>query len=153
MATVEEAIQYYADKILRADPVVMDNVLDILEAGIPIRNFANILQTTSVMQGRHTLDVGFLVAPVIEEMLMSVCDIHGVKFIRSERDLIGDNYVSRRQTRKAVREALESLKEEGTVATPDLEETTPSKGLMARPTAMPTEEQPPVAAESEETGV
>lgn len=149
LVTIEEAIEYYADKILRADPIVMDNVLDILEAGIPIRNMANILQTTSVMQGRHTLDVGFLVAPVIEEMLMSVCDINNVKFIRAEEDLIRGNYVTRRQSRKAVQEALQELEEQGTISTPDLEQPAASKGLMARPEA--TQEQP--VPMTDETGV
>lgn len=149
IVTVEEAIEYYADKILRADPIVLDNVLDILEAGIPVRNMANILQTTSVMQGRHTLDVGFLVAPVIEEMLMSVCDLNEVSYIRSEEDLIRNNYVTRRQSRKAVKEALQELEEQGTVATPDLEQSAPSRGLMARPGAM--QEQP--APMTDETGV
>lgn len=142
MATIEEAIQYYTAAIFGASEIARDDLLDILEAQIPIRNMANIMQTTSVMQGKHTLDVGFLVAPVIEELLMALCDVHGVKFLRSENDLIKENYVTRRQTRKALEAAKkEQAMQEETVATPDLESA--ATGLMARKPAAPVEEQMP----------
>lgn len=144
MATVDEAIAFYAGKILRAREDVMDSMLDIMEAGIPIRNLANIIQTHSVMEGRHSLDVGFLVAPVIEEMLMAVCDINDVKFIRTEAELIEGNYVSRRQTRKAVKEAMEELQNEGLVEESVIEPTAPSTGLMGKPSPV---KAPPMAEE------
>ena len=43
MTTVEEALEYYANRIFRADQFARDDLLDVLESGFPIRNFANIL--------------------------------------------------------------------------------------------------------------
>ena len=138
MSTVEEALEYYANRIFKADKFVMDDLVDIIESGIPIRNLANILQTTSVMQGRHTLDVGFLVLPAIEEMLMAVADLNGVKYVTSVEEIINSQRVSRRQARLAAKEAfktVEQLKPE----MPEMPAMPMSKGLMAR-----TSEQSPV---------
>jgi hypothetical protein len=132
MVTVEEAIVYYTDKILK-NVEKHEDVLDVLERGIPVRNFANMLNTTSVMDGRHTLDVGILVMPVIEELIMTVADMYSVRYITSIEDVMKRNSIHPRQARLAVEEAKKSM------ATPT-EETEPMepmeeqpKGLMARP--------------------
>jgi hypothetical protein len=110
MTTVEEALEYYANRIFRADQFARDDLLDVLESGFPIRNFANILQTTSVMEGRHTLDVGFLVLPAIEEMLMAVADLgNGIRYNVSVDNIINEQRVSRRQARMAATGSLEKL--------------------------------------------
>jgi hypothetical protein len=111
MTTVEEALEYYANRIFRADQFARDDLLDVLESGFPIRNFANILQTTSVMEGRHTLDVGFLVLPAIEEMLMAVADLNGIRYNVSVDNIINEQRVSRRQARLAATEAMKSIEQ------------------------------------------
>jgi hypothetical protein len=112
MTTVEEALEYYANRIFRADQFARDDLLDVLESGFPIRNFANILQTTSVMEGRHTLDVGFLVLPAIEEMLMAVADLgNGIRYNVSVDNIINEQRVSRRQARMAAQEAFQVVEE------------------------------------------
>ena len=138
MSTVEEALEYYANRIFRADKFVMDDLVDIIESGFPIRNLANILQTTSVMQGRHTLDVGFLVLPAIEEMLMAVADLNGVKYVTAVEEIINSQRVSRRQARLAATEAFKAI-EELEPEMPEMPAMPMSRGLMARPS-----EQSPV---------
>jgi hypothetical protein len=131
MTTVEEALEYYANRIFRADQFARDDLLDVLESGFPIRNFANILQTTSVMEGRHTLDVGFLVLPAIEEMLMAVADINGVRYNVSVDNIINEQRVSRRQARMAAQEAFQVV-EELAPEMPEMPAMPQSRGLMAR---------------------
>jgi hypothetical protein len=130
MVTVEEAIVYYTDKILK-NVERHEDVLDVLERGIPVRNFANTLSTTSVMDGRHTLDVGILVMPVIEELLMTVADMYGSRYITSIEDVMKSKTIHPRQARLALEEAKKST------ATPEEESMEPMeeqpKGLMARP--------------------
>ncbi len=107
----------------------MNDLLDIVEIGLPIRNSANMMQTTSVMKGRHTLDVGFLVLPVIEELIMTVADINGVAYKTSVEDVIKKNSVSRREARKVAMEVFKKKQE------PKKEEEQPAeepKGLMAK---------------------
>jgi hypothetical protein len=140
MSTVEEALEYYANRIFKADKFAMDDLIDVIESGFPIRNFANVLQTTSVMQGRHTLDVGFLVLPAIEEMLMAVADLHGVKYNTSVEEIINSQRVSRRQARLAAMEALKTV-EELEPEMPEMPAMPSSKGLMARPSEQPPMEE------------
>ena len=135
MTTVEEALEYYANRIFRADQFARDDLLDVLESGFPIRNFANILQTTSVMEGRHTLDVGFLVLPAIEEMLMAVADLNGIRYNVSVDNIIKEQRVSRRQARLAATEAMKSIEqlEPQMPEASDMPDMPEPRGLMARP--------------------
>jgi hypothetical protein len=130
MSTVEEAIVYYTDKILK-NVERHEDVLDVLERGIPVRNFANMLNTTSVMDGKHTLDVGILVMPVIEELIMTVADMYSVRYITSVEDVMKRTSIHPRQARLAVEELKKS------VDIPEEEPMEPTeeqpKGLMARP--------------------
>lgn len=131
MSTVEEALEFYANRIFKADKFAMDDMLDVIEAGIPIRNIANVLQTTSVMQGRHTLDVGFLVLPAIEEMLMAMADLNNVKYNQSVDKIIADKRISRREARLAAMEALKTVEQAGPAERMEQQEM--PRGLMARP--------------------
>lgn len=131
MSTVEEALEYYANRLFKADKFAMDDLLDVIEAGVPVRNIANVLQTVSVMQGRHTLDVGFLVLPAIEEMLMAVADLNNINYNESVDKIISEKRVSRREARLAAMEALKAVEE---MEQPEMQEEQPvSRGLMARP--------------------
>lgn len=132
MVTVEDAIEYYTSKILK-DEEKHDDVLDVLEQGIPVRNFANMLNTSSVMNGKHTLDVGVLVLPVIEELIMTVADMYDVKYITSMEDVIKKVVPSKRQARLAMQEFKKSRNAPAEPTMPE-EEVAAPKGLMAKPT-------------------
>lgn len=129
LVTVEDAMEFYTRRIL-GTPENYDQVLDIIESGLPIRNVANILMKTSVMEGYHTIDVGILVLPVIEELLMSVADMHDVEYVETIDQVFKENVVSRRQARLAVQELNKEK------AQPAVEPTEQPKGLMAKPQDM-----------------
>jgi len=129
LVSVEDAMEFYTRRIL-GTPENYDQVLDIIESGLPIRNIANILMKTSVMEGYHTIDVGILVLPVVEELLMSVADMHDVSYVETIDEVFKENVVSRRQARLAVQE----LKKER--VQPKVEPTEQPKGLMAKPQDM-----------------
>lgn len=127
IVTVEEALEFYTSRIL-GNKENHEELLDIVESGLPIRNIANLFNKMNVMQGRHTLDVGMLVLPAIEELIMSVADMYGVEYDVSVDDIIKNEKVSRRQARLALKEARESKKQPA----PEAEEEQP-RGLMAKP--------------------
>lgn len=126
LVTIEEAMEYYASKIL-GNRDVHDQLLDILELGVPVSNLASILQKNSLMNGVHTLDVGMLVLPVIEELIMAVADMNGVSYVPSPEILAKATTISPREARKAV-ERMRKNKEQ-----PSIVEEKP-RGLMAKPT-------------------
>jgi len=76
--TVDEALEFYAPRVLNPD--TKDDLLNVMEMGIPLTTIAQALQIGGVMQGKHTIDVGVLVTPVIIEMLAYVGDEAGVEY-------------------------------------------------------------------------
>ena len=76
--TVDTAIQYYMDRMTTEE--FMDQIVDILELGVPITAIANTLQLASVMEGLHSVDVGILITPVLIEMIMFIGDSAGVEY-------------------------------------------------------------------------
>jgi len=128
LVTVEEAMEYYASKIL-GNKDAHDQLLDVLELGVPVSNLASILQKNSVMNGVHTLDVGMLVLPVIEELIMAVADMNGVSYVQSPEALARATTISPREARKAV----EAMRKNETEV--PMQEEKP-RGLMSKPTEM-----------------
>ena len=61
--TVEDAIDFYMQRINEDD--FKQPLLDVIELGMPLTSIANALQISSVMEGKHTIDIGILVLPVI----------------------------------------------------------------------------------------
>jgi hypothetical protein len=47
---------------------------------VPVTTLANTIQLAGVMEGKHTVDVGMLVMPLIMEMIMLVGDMADVKY-------------------------------------------------------------------------
>jgi hypothetical protein len=79
MATVEEAIDYYVPKIM--DREFVPELLTIIELGIPLTTIANSFQLASVMEGKHSIDVGILVIPVLVELMMTLADANEVEYV------------------------------------------------------------------------
>lgn len=127
LVTVEDALEFYTQRIL-GNRDTHEDLLDIVESGLPIRNIANIFVKMNIMQGRHTIDVGMLVMPAIEELIMAVADTYGVEYTTSIEDVIRERGISRRQARLATTEALEKQTEK---PVENMEE--PPRGLMAKP--------------------
>jgi len=76
--TVDETIEYYLDRMSSEE--FTDQLVDVLEMGVPVTTLANTIQLGSVMDGVHSVDVGMLVMPFIMEMIMLVGESSGVKY-------------------------------------------------------------------------
>lgn len=76
--TVEEALDYYLPR-LQSDEVSAQ-LLDVMEMGIPVTTIANTMQIGSVMEGKHSVDVGMLILPVLVELIMLIGDTAGIKY-------------------------------------------------------------------------
>ena len=77
-STVDEAIEYYMERMSSED--FMEQVIDILEMGVPVSVLANTIQMSNVMEGSHTIDVGMMVLPLLMEMLMLIGDGADIKY-------------------------------------------------------------------------
>ena len=77
-ATVDEAIEYYMSRM--SSDVFVDQLVDVMEMGIPLTTLANTIQMSGVMDGKHSIDVGILVMPVLIEMMMLIGDTQKVDY-------------------------------------------------------------------------
>ena len=133
-STVEEALEFYIPRLVSDD--VYEALLDSMELGIPLTTMADSMQSTAVMQGLHTIDVGILAMPVIIEMLAFIGDDAGIEYTMGTEAPIDEDKISEskialamKRMREELPEALEETKEEEVVE--PVEEPQPT-GLMAR---------------------
>ena len=131
--TVEEALDYYIPR-LQSDEVSAQ-LLDVLEMGIPVTTIANTIQLSGVMEGKHSVDVGMLILPVLVELIMLIGDTAGVKYTtglekdKVMRSSLVDLAVSRF---KASEDATEEKEEPAEEKEEPAEEDTDTGGLMSR---------------------
>jgi len=85
-AEIDDVAQFYLAKI--EDEAFNDNVLNLLETKMPVTMIANAMQTTGVMNGVHSIDVGMLTLPIIMEMIMFLADSQDIEYVTgTERDI------------------------------------------------------------------
>jgi hypothetical protein len=77
-STVDEAIEYYMASMTSEE--FMEQLIDVLEMGVPVTSIANSMQLSSVMEGKHTVDVGMLVVPLLMELIMMLGDSAGIEY-------------------------------------------------------------------------
>ena len=81
----EEAIAMHMSKF--NNPEVIDNMLDLLDIGFPVRALAESILTASVAAGWHSIDVSLLVAPFMHEHIISMANEAGVSYVEGfEKD-------------------------------------------------------------------
>lgn len=107
IVSVEDAIQYYAEKLL--DPEKADIILDTMAEEVSIESMADMLTTSSVMDGVHTIDVSVLVTPIVQEMLRYVGDAHGVDYVESYEEKEKKNAMPMHLIKEVVEEKAESM--------------------------------------------
>ena len=76
--TPEEALDFYLPRLTEDD--FSRQLLDTMESGVPITTIANSLQLASVMEGKHSIDVGILVLPVLMETMAYMGDVAGIDY-------------------------------------------------------------------------
>jgi hypothetical protein len=140
-STPEQALEFYLPRL--TSPDAYDQLLDVLELGVPITAIADSMQTSGVMQGLHTVDVGLLVTPVIMEMLAYIGDDAGIEYnmgtdVEIDEDKISNSQIAlaMRKMRNRLPEAVEDAKENESEPVDMVEDTeepaSMSGGLMAR---------------------
>ena len=128
-STVDEAVDYYTSRL--STPEATSQIIDILKMGIPVTSLANTIQMGSIMDGKHSIDVGMLVLPLIVEVIMYIAEQEGIDYDDGLTD-VKDN-----KTNEAILENIRTqMKEkagEPVEEEPVVEETSEEPtGLMAR---------------------
>jgi len=134
-ATIEDAIDFYMQRINEED--FKQPLLDVIELGMPLTSIANALQLSSVMEGKHTIDIGILVLPVIVELMSLMAENEGVKYTTGVEKKDNESY-SDTEIALAVKKAKDTFKDVNTEDDMSIEDSEPvveeeqPTGLMAR---------------------
>ena len=133
--SVEEALQYYLPRM--QDDAFTDSLINVIEMGMPLTTLANTIQLAGVMDGRHSIDVGILIMPVLIEMMQLVADAEGVEYVTGmERNMEGETKDSDVSAALATFKDDLGNKDADDKKTQDMdiveEQEEPSMGLMAR---------------------
>ena len=118
----EAALNKFWDRL--TDPEVAEEMIIMMEAGVPIEALARILTFTGFAEGEFTPDVGFLTIEPLMKMLAAIGMRAGVKnLVVSLEDFSNKKTIRDMLTLKEVNERIEEVAE-------DVKQE-PPKGLMA----------------------
>lgn len=128
----EEAIAMHMSKF--NDPEVIDNMLDLLDVGFPVRALAESILTASVAAGWHSIDVSLIVAPFIHEHIISMANEAGISYVEGfEKDEEAAQEKERQFILAKAREMLKSTPKEERDAGYDM--AMESLGILDKPEA------------------
>lgn len=123
LVTVEETAEYYAESL--SNPDIIYDILSALNRGAPILSLVNTITKFGIMKGLHTVHVGFLVTPIIVEIIKTFADINNVKYVVTNDEKMNKGKVNPTLIRDIIREIKEEIKEDPQVKIE-------KRGLMAR---------------------
>jgi len=124
--TLDEVVKFYSDRM--SDPEIIMDLLDLLKRDIPILTIVNTLTKSSLMQGYHYVDVGFLVTPILVEIIKTLAELNDVSYVVSTADKIKKDTVDPR----VIKELIDDMKKTNTEVPMAGQEKPLAKGLMAR---------------------
>ena len=136
-----EALDYYIPRLTSED--VTNQLLDVIEMGVPLTNIANSMQLSGVMEGKHNVDVGILIMPVLIELMRLLAEEAKIEYntgldkdkkIRSSAIDLAVQKLKKEQD-KPVEGMKDEEEEEVAETSTVLQEEDEPTGLMARRTS------------------
>lgn len=116
--TVEEVVDHYTTRMMNNDEF-SEQLVDVMDMGIPLTTIANTIQLAGVMEGKHSIDTGLLALPVLIETMMLIGDTAGVKYNTGMDD------VPSKERETLAKRTIEKLKQEESKKGNEEEETIP----------------------------
>ena len=105
-ATVEDTLEFYLSRV--GDEKLLYNILSVVENGVAIPTIAETLTLSGVMEGKHTVDVGVIVNPIITEFIKGLADRAGVSYTMDAQRDYTDMDITEADLDKAEKEIIES---------------------------------------------
>jgi len=137
--TVDDAVALYAP-IFQSKKAVKQ-MLQQIENGIPLTSLADLLITANAMEGRHNLDVGILVAPILVETMATFAEMADIDYVigTEDRETPEERTELVNRAMKATQDIMENEETEEPMEMEGMEDEMPTeepKGLMARRSVM-----------------
>lgn len=85
---VDQAFKYYVEKLEEDD--YLEDVLTILDLGLPLDLFVDSILINGEMKGRHFVDINLLLGPLLHEYILGLAEAAGVEVVEFVEDLNKD---------------------------------------------------------------
>lgn len=148
-----DALEYHMEQL--TDEKVTDNVIDMMDVGVPVEIVADTMLTSAIMNGIHSVDVKMLLKPVLHMQVKALGDVAGIDYKEFMSDYDDKDEIARikRQNRIAAKLGIQSKlkgapKDKGDMIeadvaemlmnepqeemTPEAETMAPEQGIMAK---------------------
>ena len=110
-----DALEMYMEKL--GDEEALDDILDMLDIGVPVSVVAGTMLSMGVMEGMHTVDVKLILKPLLMAQIKMLADVTGVEYKMTMEDY-RDKDAEAKAKRTAKLAAKLSMRT-GKVTTPD----------------------------------
>ena len=110
LVTIQEVADFYINNLTEEQDTI-DKTLDAIELGVPLQSLANGAIMFNMMKGIHTIDVGFLVMPIIVEMFVTLAELNDIKYYITPEDKVKGKVIDRRLIEKVVNSSEETTEE------------------------------------------
>lgn len=121
--TLDEVATFYSDKM--NDVEAIHELMGLLERNIPIDSITNGMVKMGMMKGYHTVDTGFLVTPILAEIIKTLAELNDVPYKMTAEEIGKENKVTPAILRDLIKEAKSKVES-------NPEAKVERKGLMAR---------------------
>ena len=121
--TLDDVASFYSDRM--NNPEAIHELMGLLERNIPVDVICNSMIKMGLMKGYHTVDTGFLVTPILAEIITTLADLNDVSYKMTAEEVGKDTKVSPTILRELIKEAKTKVES-------NPEAKVERKGLMAR---------------------
>ena len=143
-STPEEALQFYLPRITAKE--TLEDIMLALDNGFPLATLVKGIYMNGVMEGKHSIDIGLLIAPVLHEIILSAAKTYGV----AVKELpVSPQEQEKRRSDKIVETAVKRQLERGLREDESLEESMVSTDEGAENVPQEQEEMPEMAKSKE----
>jgi len=95
-----DALEYHMERL--ADPEVTDNVIDMMDLGVPISILADTLLSRAIMDGIHSVDVKLLLKPVMAMQLKALAEVANIEYKETMQDYDDKDEIARIKNQRRI---------------------------------------------------
>jgi hypothetical protein len=107
--TLDQVVSYYVERLTTEEAV--DSMLLAMENNISLMRLSQGIIKLGIMKGTHTVDLGFVVIPIIIELMKTIGDMNDVGYVVEDEDFEKATDIDEKTAREVLRGAVATVKE------------------------------------------
>ncbi len=102
--TAEGALSFYVERLTGERQ--SEELMDLLELGVPVDTLVDTLQLGGVMEGLHSVDVGIVISPALAEVVSRMAEAAEVDYV-----LVSEDNLDAAPTKTSIALGLDKLRQ------------------------------------------